>query len=95
MGGIITSIKGPELVMATASLVSAVNFFVTRLFAPETLPPHKRMAKVQWKEANPFGAMEILTFDPQLLLLLLSPPTAGAISSRREQLPPTSSSGQR
>ncbi|EKX32699.1 hypothetical protein GUITHDRAFT_121139 [Guillardia theta CCMP2712] len=63
MGGIITSIKGPELVMATASLVSAVNFFVTLFFAPETLPPHKRMAKVQWKEANPFGAMEILTRD--------------------------------
>lgn len=87
MGGIITSIKGPELVMATASLVSAVNFFVTLFFAPETLPPHKRMAKVQWKEANPFGAMEILTFDPQLPPPPLTPHcrrdlvTAGAAAS--------------
>mmetsp|Transcript_62887 Transcript_62887/g.144133 ORF Transcript_62887/g.144133 Transcript_62887/m.144133 type:complete len:494 (+) Transcript_62887:46-1527(+) len=63
IGGILTSRRGPEVAMMAASGAAVTGIIVTYLFGQETLPIEHRAEKMDWLEANPFGALHVLTRD--------------------------------
>lgn len=57
------SVRLPFWVAAGLSLVNfAYGYFVL----PESLPPERRSARVDWRHANPFGALMLLRRYPQV-----------------------------
>jgi hypothetical protein len=51
-------LRGP---MYAAAAVGVLNFLIILLLTPESLPPSQRRGKaLDWKEANPLGALSLL-----------------------------------
>ena len=47
--------------MYAAAAVGVLNFLIILLLTPESLPPSQRRGKaLDWKEANPLGALSLL-----------------------------------
>ena len=58
-------LRGP---MYAAAGVGVLNFLIIMLFMPESLPPSQRRGKsLDWKEANPLGALRLLFARTPLL----------------------------
>ena len=51
---------GRRAPMYAASAVGVLNGLLILAFAPESLPKAQRRARVNWKEANPLGALKLL-----------------------------------
>lgn len=66
LGGLLGhySLRLPFWVAAGLCLV---NFTYAWFVLPESLAPEKRTAKVDWRHANPFGALQLLRRYPQVL----------------------------
>jgi DHA1 family tetracycline resistance protein-like MFS transporter len=57
----------PRLPFWVAGVGSLVNFCYGLFILPESLPPELRQATLQWKNANPVGALRLLRSHAQLL----------------------------
>jgi len=56
-GGVMTKRLQPQEVFAVASSIALVAGLVLSAFAPETLPPARRQARVDWAQANTPAAL--------------------------------------
>ncbi|MDG2524109.1 TCR/Tet family MFS transporter [Stenotrophomonas sp. HITSZ_GD] len=50
-----------------AAALSLSNFLYGWFVLPESLPPQRRSARVDWRHANPFGALKLLRSYPSVL----------------------------
>jgi MFS transporter, DHA1 family, tetracycline resistance protein len=57
----------PRLPFWVAGVGSLVNFCYGLFILPESLPPELRQATLQWKNANPVGALRLLRSHAQLM----------------------------
>jgi len=49
--------------MLAASCAALAGIVVTAIFGDETLAPEHRAPKIDWLQANPFGALHVLMRD--------------------------------
>jgi MFS transporter, DHA1 family, tetracycline resistance protein len=61
----------PRLPFWVAGVGSLVNFCYGMFVLPESLPPERRQSKLQWKNANPVGALRLLRSHAELLGLAI------------------------
>lgn len=59
----------PRLPFWIAAVCCLLNSLYGYFVLPESLPPEKRQAKIQWKIANPAGAIALLKSDARLACL--------------------------
>ena len=66
LGGLLgeISLRAPFVL---AAALTAVNWLYGLLILPESLPPERRLARFDWKRANPVGSLELLLSKPGLL----------------------------
>jgi DHA1 family tetracycline resistance protein-like MFS transporter len=57
----------PRLPFWVAGVGSLLNFCYGLFVLPESLPPERRQPKLQWKNANPIGALRLLRSHAQLV----------------------------
>ncbi|KAJ1627912.1 major facilitator superfamily domain-containing protein [Pavlovales sp. CCMP2436] len=55
-GGVLSKLRGPREVFALAASTALVAGILIALFAPETLPKHRRAPRVAWGRANAMAA---------------------------------------
>ena len=68
LGGFLGEIN-LRLPFLVAAGLTAINWLYGLLILPESLPPERRLARYDWKRANPFGALQLLRSHPGLLSL--------------------------
>ena len=68
LGGFLGEIN-LRLPFLVAAGLTALNWLYGLLILPESLPPERRLARYDWKRANPFGALQLLRSHPGLLSL--------------------------
>jgi len=56
----------PRLPFWVAGVGSLVNFCYGMFVLPESLPPERRQPKIQWRNANPVGALRLLRSHAEL-----------------------------
>lgn len=66
IGGLIGNID-PRLTFWAAALLSLINTLYGLFVLPESLPPEKRTAHMEWKRANPLGSLKLLRSHRELL----------------------------
>jgi DHA1 family tetracycline resistance protein-like MFS transporter len=59
--------RNPRLPFWFAAAFSLLNALYGLLVLPESLPPERRQARLQWRSANPVGALTLLRSHPELL----------------------------
>jgi DHA1 family tetracycline resistance protein-like MFS transporter len=59
-------LHNPRLPFWVAGIGSLVNFCYGLFVLPESLPPERRQPKLQWKSANPVGALRLLRRHAEL-----------------------------
>jgi DHA1 family tetracycline resistance protein-like MFS transporter len=59
-------LHNPRLPFWVAGIGSLVNFCYGLFVLPESLPPERRQPKLQWKNANPVGALRLLRRHAEL-----------------------------
>jgi MFS transporter, DHA1 family, tetracycline resistance protein len=60
-------LHNPRLPFWVAGVGSLLNFCYGLFILPESLPPERRQPKLQWKNANPVGALRLLRSHAELL----------------------------
>lgn len=60
-------LHNPRLPFWLAGVFSLVNFCYGMFVLPESLPPERRQARLQWEKANPIGALRLLRSHAELL----------------------------
>jgi len=50
-----------------AAGMALLNFLYGVFVLPESLPPERRSARIDWSHANPFGSLKLLRAQPQVL----------------------------
>ena len=66
MGGVLGEID-PRLPFWGAGALALLNFLYGLFVLPESLPPERRSARFEWRQANPVGAFRLLRAHPQVL----------------------------
>ena len=65
LSAVLASKYGLRAPMYAAAGVGLLNFAIITLLVPESLPPAQRKAKVEWRQANPLGALKyVLAYVP-------------------------------
>ncbi len=65
IGGLVGNID-PRLTFWAAALCSLINTLYGLFVLPESLPPDKRTAHLEWKRANPIGSLKLLRSHHEL-----------------------------
>ena len=60
-------LHNPRLPFWVAGVGSLINFCYGAFVLPESLPPEKRQTRLQWRNANPVGALRLLRSHAELL----------------------------
>ena len=60
-------LHNPRLPFWVAGVGSLINFCYGVFVLPESLPPEKRQTSLQWRNANPVGALRLLRSHAELL----------------------------
>lgn len=66
MGGVLGDID-PRLPFWGAGVLALLNFLYGLFVLPESLPPERRAARFEWRQAHPVGALRLLRAYPQVL----------------------------
>jgi DHA1 family tetracycline resistance protein-like MFS transporter len=66
LGGFLGDIN-IRLPFLVAAGMTTLNWFYGLLILPESLPPERRLARYEWRRANPLGALGLLRSHPGLL----------------------------
>lgn len=65
IGGLVGNID-PRLTFWAAALCSLLNTLYGLFVLPESLAPHKRTTRLEWKRANPLGSLKLLRSQHEL-----------------------------
>ncbi|MFL5296381.1 MAG: TCR/Tet family MFS transporter [Phenylobacterium sp.] len=68
LGGFLGDIN-IRLPFLVAAGVTSLNWFYGLLILPESLPPERRLARFEWRRANPLGSVRLLRSHPGLVSL--------------------------
>jgi DHA1 family tetracycline resistance protein-like MFS transporter len=66
VGGLL-GMYGSRVPFIAAAALSLLNFAYGLFVLPESLPADRRVARFDWKKANPLGSLELLRSSPGLL----------------------------
>lgn len=66
LGGVLGSID-VRLPFYAAGTLAVLNFLYGWFILPESLPPERRSARLEWRHANPLGAVALFRRHPQIV----------------------------